>query len=429
MLTPLTVFNPYLSRLASKPSLTIGDPAPDDGSDPLAPSADAPMGGFTTSGVGPPVVPASAPAPPPKAETMTFGPMKSRPAPTNAIAESLIADSAGGVHSPWEALGKLSEFGVGQLSNRHFQDETAKYNSAPFDELRQSLASGKTLDEAMRTSSYPELWKLWLAREMNPKTTDAPNSYDEYVRTIPSGSAPTADGYHKFLQEKGASLKPPALETAEAAKIGGKRGDAFGKIADDSVAASNAISTLSAMSKLSTDDNFWSGPGGSKYVLPFAKTLDAITGGNLSASMTGFDALSKKAALDAMGGSLGTGFSNADRDFVVAQTANLDNTPAGNSLIIEMATRVARRKIQLAHLASEYISHDAEGNPLPEGQRRSFDQADFTDKVQAWADAHPLFEDLPGIGPKAATPDDGSHPPPKVATPDDPFGLHTPAVK
>ena len=81
-----------------------------------------------------------------------------------------------------------------------------------------------------------------------------------------------------------------------------------------------------------------------------------------------------------MGGSLGTGFSNADRDFVVGQVPNLQNTPRGNKAVIAINRKMQERKIEIARMARDY-----------EVQNGRLD-AGFMQQLSQWAEAHPLFK-------------------------------------
>jgi hypothetical protein len=142
------------------------------------------------------------------------------------------------------------------------------------------------------------------------------------------------------------------------------------------------ISTLDTMEKLTDDPNFYSGIGAEKFALPLKQTIARLGGDpNTAAPMEAFRALSSKGVLDTMGGSLGTGFSNADRDFVVSQVPNLGNTPEGNKQLIQIHKKVAKRSQEIAGLAREYAARN--GGRIDAG----FDAA-----LSKWAEANPLFK-------------------------------------
>lgn len=154
--------------------------------------------------------------------------------------------------------------------------------------------------------------------------------------------------------------------------------------------ATNAISTLTtldAMEAQMADPAFYSGFGAEQIkVLKQAAAAMGIDPEGVS-SIESFNALSKQSALNLMGGSLGTGFSNADRDFVMDQVANLANTADGNRKIIAIQRKLAERKIQIAVLAEDYKAEN-------EGRI----DAGFSRELQRWAEANPLFPKAPKKG-------------------------------
>lgn len=160
------------------------------------------------------------------------------------------------------------------------------------------------------------------------------------------------------------------------------------------------IATLDTLDKLTNDPNFYSGAGAEKFALPLKQIMTKFGGDpNAAASMETFRALSNKAVLDTMGGSLGTGFSNADRDFVVGQVANLGNTPEGNRALIGIRRKVAQRTQDIAKLARDYAAKN--GGRIDAG----FDQT-----LSDFAAKNPLFTQGGGEAqagtakPKAAAP-------------------------
>jgi maltoporin len=55
-----------------------------------------------------------------------------------------------------------------------------------------------------------------------------------------------------------------------------------------------------------------------------------------------------------LGGSLGTGVSNADVTFIKSSVATLENTPDGISKLLSLQKKIAQRKIQVAELARQW---------------------------------------------------------------------------
>ena len=133
--------------------------------------------------------------------------------------------------------------------------------------------------------------------------------------------------YEYFLAQGKTPDEAAALaKTGDVFNLGGKsdfqtalmkkQADQYVKYTDDATAASDALNNLSIMRQLSAGDTFYSGIG-AETLLEAKKAIVAL-GGNPDAvsDAESFNAIAKKTALDIMGGSLGVGFSNADRDFV-----------------------------------------------------------------------------------------------------------------
>lgn len=154
-------------------------------------------------------------------------------------------------------------------------------------------------------------------------------------------------------------------------------------IQDEADAAQRVIATSRVMEEQMADPNFYSGAGAGAVMnlKRVAKSL-GLPGADGIDSIESFNAMSKQAALDAMGGSLGTGFSNADRSFVEEQVANLGNTTEGNVELIRIQRALAERKLEIARLARAYAEEN-EGR-IDNG---------FYDRLARWAENNPLFPD------------------------------------
>jgi hypothetical protein len=95
------------------------------------------------------------------------------------------------------------------------------------------------------------------------------------------------------------------------------------------------------------------------------------------------DAISKQLVLSLSGGSLGTGFSNADRTFMEAQAPGLLQSAGGRRQIVSIGIATAQRQQDVAAKARQW--QDRFGR---------IDAADgtgkhFQDYLDAWAEAHP----------------------------------------
>jgi hypothetical protein len=149
--------------------------------------------------------------------------------------------------------------------------------------------------------------------------------------------------------------------------------------------AQSAIGSLDVLEGAMKDPNFYSGVGAERFALPL-RQAQASFGGDpkAAASMETFRSTASKAALDAMGGSLGSGFSNADRDFVLNQVPNLANTPEGNKSLIDVSRKVRSREIEIAKMARDYAAKN--GGRIDAG----FDAA-----LADYAEKNPLFKAKP----------------------------------
>jgi hypothetical protein len=155
-------------------------------------------------------------------------------------------------------------------------------------------------------------------------------------------------------------------------------------IADEGRSGSAAVGRLSKMRDLLENEKVYTGIGSDQVqALQRFGALFGVTEG--IQDLETFNSLSKQAALDLMGGSLGSGFSNADRDFVEGQVPTMQNTKAGNLALVGVLTKIAERKKDIAKFAADY--KDAHGGKLD----YKFDAA-----LAEWAEANPLFGDEGG---------------------------------
>jgi hypothetical protein len=143
-------------------------------------------------------------------------------------------------------------------------------------------------------------------------------------------------------------------------------------------AAEKAMANLNLMGNLVSQDDFYSGPFGNQVTA--VRRVATLFGADPQqvADAETFNKIAKDSALQVMGGSLGVGFSNADRDFVEAMVPNIENTKAGNLKIIEVQAKIQNRKIELARMAEQYA---AENGTLK----------GFRAFITEWRQQNPLF--------------------------------------
>lgn len=185
------------------------------------------------------------------------------------------------------------------------------------------------------------------------------------------GSGPLVDMSGASLGNKGESEYDKARGKSYAAMMG--------DFEEQGASARRSLYAMDAMEDAMNAPGFYSGIGAG--TIANVKRLSSALGWDADgiADMEAFNSQAKAAALDAMGGSLGAGFSNADRDFVEEQVAGLKNTPEGNRKIIEIQRKLQQRKIDIMHLAQEY-----------ERKNRRLD-AGFSKLLEEWANENPLF--------------------------------------
>ncbi|WP_442580597.1 hypothetical protein ACSBOB_00915 [Mesorhizobium sp. ASY16-5R] len=208
-----------------------------------------------------------------------------------------------------------------------------------------------------------------------------------------------ADDRRPYYMDAG---KPHALGGAGVnVNVGGERGydktvgEGYGKrfleLQEGVQSAGRALNALDVMDQAMSDPGFYSGAAsGSVSSLKRYGAALGLPGADGIDSIETFNAMTKQAALDSMGGSLGTGFSNADRDFVIDQVPNLRNTPQGNKDLIDVQRKLNTRKQQIGALAREYAARN-------DGRI----DAGFDDFLAQWAEQNPLFPNKP-VGSGAA---------------------------
>ena len=156
-------------------------------------------------------------------------------------------------------------------------------------------------------------------------------------------------------------------------------------------AAERTMSNLTLMDNIAQQDDFYSGFGAETLLRARRAAVAFGADPDLVSDAETFNKIAKDSALQVMGGSLGVGFSNADREFVEAMVPNITNTIEGNRKIIAVQKKLQNRKIQLARLAEQYVDQ----NGTLKG---------FRGFIMDWSEQNPLFsaEDKTTLDPSAA---------------------------
>jgi hypothetical protein len=166
---------------------------------------------------------------------------------------------------------------------------------------------------------------------------------------------------------------------------------------DTRKAAAQAVTSLAnirAARQIMQDPNFYSGTFGS-LATEGKKALASIglAAADSARANEGFTKISAQSILDKAGGSFGNAFSNSDRDAIKQTAQNIDNTPAGNALILDMAERVAMRAQENHRMMIAYKA--ANKGRIDDG---------FQQQLDKYAIENPLFKGLDIHGPAVAAP-------------------------
>lgn len=170
-------------------------------------------------------------------------------------------------------------------------------------------------------------------------------------------------------------------EKAQDATVGKGYGEYQLDLATKGRNAGSTLNTLALMEQAMNSPGFYSGVGGEsmKRANQFLGALGVKDPRAASAAEV-FDALSNKVVLDGLGGSLGPGISNTDRDYISRTAPTLAQSEEGNRNLIGIARNLAKRQQQVSQLARDYAAKN--NGRLDAG----FDQA-----LDEFAANNPLF--------------------------------------
>ena len=215
-----------------------------------------------------------------------------------------------------------------------------------------------------------------------PDETFTPLSEEERVSlNLPAGAyqRDTRNRIHA-INPNGTTINMGA-EKAQDATVGKGYGEYQLDLATKGRNAGSTLNTLALMEQAMGAPGFYSGFGGetAKRANQFLGALGVKDPRAASAAEV-FDALSNKVVLDGLGGSLGPGISNTDRDYISRTAPTLAQSEEGNRNLIGIARSLAQRQQQVSKLARDYAAKN--GGRLDSG----FDQA-----LDEFAQSNPLF--------------------------------------
>lgn len=203
----------------------------------------------------------------------------------------------------------------------------------------------------------------------------------------------TRDGELRGVGSGGTNVTVSGPQGAYDAGVGKNDSDFRNAIVDGEANATSQLAQLNVMKTLIADPNFYSGAG-NDFVQGLRRVGVALGIANPDSVSSGeaFAAQAAQATLNLLGGSLGTGISSTDRDFIQAMTANPSFTPQGNLTIIGIQEALARRQQEIGQLYRQYVGADDNGDGTPDHPR--VDDG-FRRLLVDYGNSHPL--DLSGV--------------------------------
>jgi len=193
----------------------------------------------------------------------------------------------------------------------------------------------------------------------------------------------SSDGKITAVGSSGPSISVGADETAYDRKMGDFWAAAEQDILTSAKDARKTLNTVGIQRQLINSPSFQSGQG-QEYFDAASKLLSRFGFGEADvANNETFKALSAQSVLDQLGGSLGTGVSNADVSFIQGTVATLNNTPQGITQLLDVKQALAERELQIERLAREWKEQTG-------ASRLNQDWNNFLDN---WAQENPLFVD------------------------------------
>lgn len=220
------------------------------------------------------------------------------------------------------------------------------------------------------------------SKMLQPETTDEIKEYNLFRA---QGGTDNFNDWKTKLKIAGSTRINNTLNTGDnkyANKLAEHDADRFIAINKAGQDAIPRMNTLAQLERLAKDPDFISGAGAGWYD-KYNKALVAVGAGNPKAASAAefFDSLSNQGVLDALGGKLGAGVSNADVEFLRNAYTNRATTKEGNLQIIQYQKAVTQRQQQVAQLARQYAQRN--GGRLDAG---------FDEQLAQWAERNPLFK-------------------------------------
>lgn len=345
----------------------------------------------------------------------------SPPAPMPSEGEKPMAETLPWSNMPAQGASGGGSLSGGSLSPAALEFATGNVKTRRQQELAKMLMGiagsdrpvGGTLDGVMRVVSglvgghaavnsdnmsvgQQELMAKVLGGNLSPIEQFAfATGNDDLIKTVianrmkPAGSDLTSDqknfqaaqkdpAFKEFLDSQNLAKRPyEDTQTKTRQEFLANAGNEIDKKAQ---AASQSLNTIASMRQQMDDPRFYSGVGAEGALL--WKQLVAAFGGDPDAAkpMESFRSMANKSVMDGLSGSLGTGVSNADREFIQNQVANLGNTPEGNRAILDLKERLDQRALEIQQFAFDY--RQKTGGVIDDA---------FFPALRQWSEANPMF--------------------------------------
>lgn len=263
-------------------------------------------------------------------------------------------------------LGNMTMISAMDKPNQDFQreqwEEGKRQFNANYALKQQEIAATNALRQASLGAQMQGTWTAIPGGMMNSRTGE--------IRMLP-------DGMGKPVPQNAFT------RTAEqnAAKDYTKMQDAAGKASENNASLDRA--------QRAVDSGIYTGVGGD--MVQQARRIGGALGlvdPNTVAGAEELQRIQNEQALFARNPASGMGLpgSASDRDvrFLQSMAAGLDKSPEANRRMLDAQRRLNQRKIEVANAANDYV---AQHGKLDNG---------FYQQVRAYADANPLFGDMPG---------------------------------
>ena len=205
--------------------------------------------------------------------------------------------------------------------------------------------------------------RMALAKASAAKKTSYRTMTGAEVNKLTGGNLPAdklynigSDGKVSQVGGSGPTVQVAGPEKEYEKKMGGFYAERNINMANDAAAAVDALNTIQVQRNLTQDPSFRSGAG-QELFNNASSLLEQLGIGEADiASGEAFRAFASQSVLDALGGSLGTGVSNADVTFINNTVANLSNTGRGIQTILDIREKLYRRKLETAELARQWMA-------------------------------------------------------------------------